>query len=215
MIRFFLIAILLFTVSSAFAGAPRADVKVESIGALTGTCVSDAIKMAVEEKGWRVTGDDGKTIAELWLAKKVDASGAEVMGANYGHIPEGSFLGVIHFPTDTSDYRGQATKAGFYTMRFALILENGAHLGVSPTRDFILLCAPNEDQDPKKITAAETIKLSIKASGSGHPSPWSIMPPSAKEGLPKAIKTEEGHVVLDVKVSGIDMGITLIGKTEG
>ncbi len=211
MIRFLLLAISLFVIVPVLA----ADLKVEATGALTEASVAEAIKTAVEEKGWRVIGEDGKTIAELWLAKKVEASGKEVMGANFGHVPEGSFMGVIHFPANTSDYRGQATKAGFYTMRFALILENGAHLGVSPTRDFFLLCLPDEDKDPKTIPAAETIKLSMKAAGSGHPSPWSLLPAAAKDGFPKVLKTEEGHVVLEVKVSGLALGITLIGKTEG
>ncbi len=210
MIRFFLVTIFLLLLSPAFANA-----KVEAIGALTEASVADPIKAAVEEKGWRVTGEDGKPIAELWFAKKVEASGKEVMGASFGNIPEGSLIGVIHFPSNTSDYRGQAVKAGFYTMRYALILVNGAHLGVSPTRDFVLLCAPSDDKDPQAVPQPELIKLSMKASGSGHVSPWSIMPATATEGLPKIVKTEEGHVVLEVKVSGMALGVTLIGKTEG
>jgi hypothetical protein len=210
MIRFFLIAISLLVISPVFAGS-----KVEAIGALTEASVSDPIKAAVEDKGWRVTGDDGKVMAELWLAKKVDASGKEVMGANYGNIPEGTLLGVIRFPANTSDYRGQAIKAGYYTLRYTLILENGAHLGVSPTRDFVLLCAPGDDKDPKALPQPEVIKLSMKAVGSGHPSPWNIVPATSKDGLPKVVKTEEGHVVLDLHLSGMTMGLTLIGKTEG
>lgn len=210
MIRFFLVVVLLFVGTPVFAEA-----KVEAIGALAEASIADPIKAAVEDKGWRVTDDKGKTLAEVWLAKKVDASGKEVMGANYGNIPEGTLLGVIHFPVNTSDYRGQAVKAGYYTLRYTLILENGAHLGVSPTRDFVLLCSPNDDKDPKALPQLETIKLSTKASGAGHPSPWNIVPASSKDGLPKVVKTEEGHVVLDVNLNGITMGLTLIGKTEG
>lgn len=210
MIRFFLLTISLFLFSPVFA-----ETKVEAIGALTEATIADPIKGAVEEKGWRVTGDNGKTIAEIWSAKKVEASGKEVMGANFGNIPEGTLLGVIHFPANTSDYRGQAVNAGYYTMRYALILENGAHLGVSPTRDFVLLCTASDDKEPKALPQPELIKLSLKASGSGHVSPWSIVPTTAKEGFPKAVKTEEGHVVLDVKIGGIALGLTLIGKTEG
>ncbi len=213
MIRFLFITICLLAFAPVFANP--AEVKVEAIGALKEASVSDAMKSAVEEKGWRVSGADGKIIAEIWLAKKVEAAGKEVMGANFGNIPEGSFLGVVNFTANTSDYRGQGLRAGFYTMRYALILENGAHLGVSPTRDFILLCAPSDDKDTKALPIAETIKLSIKASGAGHPSPWSIVPVSSKDALPKAVKTEEGHIVLEVELSGMKMGITLIGKTEG
>ena len=210
MIRFFLVVICLFVCLPVFA-----EGKVESIGALTEASIADPIKAAVEDKGWRVTDDKGKPIADVWFAKKVEASGQEVMGANFGNIREGTLLGVIHFPANTSDYRGQAVKAGYYTFRYALILENGAHLGVSPTRDFVLLCSPNDDKDTKAIPPPELIKLSIKASGSGHVSPWNIVLPETKEGLPKVVKTEEGHVVLDVTVSGITLGLTLIGKTEG
>lgn len=201
----------LFLLTAAMA----APAKVESIEALKEASVADAIKSAVEDKGWRAIGEDGKTISEIWLAKKVETTTKEVMGANFGNIPEGTFLGVIHFPADTSDYRGQVLKAGYYTMRYALILENGAHLGVSPTRDFFLLGKVEDDKDPKSLTQSETIKLSTKASGTGHPSAWSIVSASSKDGLPKIVKTDEGHVMLELKISGMAMGLTLIGKTEG
>lgn len=213
MMRFFLTAILLFVFTSVFAS--NGVLKVEAIDTVKDSSVADSIKAALEEKGSRITGENGKTIAEIWFAKKVDNSGKEVMGANYGNIPEGSLLGVLHFSAETSDYRGQAVKAGFYTMRYAVILENGAHLGVSPTRDFFLLIPASEDKDAKTLTQAETIKLSTKTSGSGHPSPWSIVSPESKDALPKAFKTDEGHVVLDAVISGMKIGITLIGKTEG
>jgi hypothetical protein len=210
MIRLFLVVLCLFVCLPVFA-----EGKVEAIGALAEASIADAIKAAVEDKGLRVTDEKGKAIADVWFAKKVEATGKEVMGANFGNIPEGTLLGVIHFPANTSDYRGQAVKAGYYTLRYALILENGAHLGVSPTRDFVLLCAPADDKDPQAIAPPELIKLSMKASGSGHVSPWNIVLPETKDGLPKVVKTEEGHVVLDVSVSGIQLGLTLIGKTEG
>lgn len=210
--KFFLTVIFLFVFAPFFAFG--GVLKVESIEAVKDSGISESIKATLEEKGSRVT-EDSKTIAEIWFAKKVANSGKEVMGANYGNIPEGSLLGVIHFSAETSDYRGQAVKAGFYTMRYAVILENGAHLGVSPTRDFFLLIPASDDKDTKSLTQAETIKLSTKTSGSGHPSPWSIVSPESKDGLPKAIKTDEGHVVLDAVISGMKMGITLIGKTEG
>ena len=123
MIRFLFIAICLLTFAPGFANSGQ--VKVEAIGALKEASVSDAMKSAIENKGWRVSGTDGKTIAEIWFAKKVEAAGKEVMGANFGNIPEGSFLGVVNFTANTSDYRGQGLRAGFYTMRYALILENG------------------------------------------------------------------------------------------
>jgi hypothetical protein len=182
--------------------------KVEAAGALAEKSVSDAVRAALAEKGVRV-----------WLRREVPTTKDEPMGAIFGQIPEGELVGVIHFPAGASDYRGQGLKPGYYTMRYALILNDGAHLGVSPTRDFVLLCAPAADTEAKPLSPADLLKFSRQASGTSHPSPWSLVAVESKEGLPKVVKTEENHVVLEVslptKAGGMNVGLTLAGKAEG
>ncbi len=69
--------------SPAFA----ASGKTERIGPLTGTEVSDPLKQAVEEKGYRVTLDDG-WMAELWVAKPLKTVKQDCSGRPLSRIDE-------------------------------------------------------------------------------------------------------------------------------
>jgi hypothetical protein len=194
--------------------------KVESIGELKEATVAEAVRGALEPKGVRVTNDSGKVVCEVWFGKEIPAIKNEVPGASFGQIPEGAFIGVINFPSNTSDFRGQGIKAGFYTLRFALILQDGNHLGVSPARDFFLLCPTGEDKDPSaQLKTEDLMKLSRSASGAGHPTVWFVGQATSDKDLPKVVKNEHGHVVLETKISTksgpLAIGMVVIGQTEG
>ena len=221
--------ILLFT-SIAFARSnyshtanKRADnngYKVESTGELKEAKVAEAMRGALEPKGVRVISDDGKAVCQVWFGKEIPAVKNDVPGASFGQIPEGAFIGVINFPTNTSDFRGQGIKAGFYTMRFGLILQDGNHLGVSPARDFFLLCPVGEDKDPStQLKTEDLVKMSRNASGTGHPTVWFVGPATSDKDLPKVIKDDHEHVILETKLttkSGpLAIGLIIIGQTEG
>src|SRR5262245_31980307 len=154
MSRFFVFILLFTLLAGAGSGhafgksAATNGYKVESIGELKEAAVAETVRGALESKGVRVINDKGKTVCEVWFNKEIPAVKNEVPGANFGQIPEGAFIGVINFPSNNSDFRGQGIKAGFYTLRFSLILQDGNHLGVSPARDFFLLCPVGEDKDP-------------------------------------------------------------------
>jgi hypothetical protein len=167
----------------------------------------------------RVIGSDGKPLCEIWFRKEIPTVKAEAPNANFGQIPEGALVGVINFPTAVSDFRGQAVKAGYYTLRYALILSDGNHLGVSAYRDFVLLCLAAEDKEIASRSFDETVKLSRNAAGGAHPSPWSLVPATSSEGLPKIVKNDVEHIILELKVatkSGpLPLGLVVVGKTEG
>jgi hypothetical protein len=63
------------------------------------------------------------------------------------------------------------------------------------------------------------IKLSRAAAGTGHPSPWCLVPATSRDGLPKIVKNEHEHVILETKLktrSGeLPIGLIVVGKTEG
>jgi hypothetical protein len=200
--------------------ASAAALKVDTIGALTESSVAEPVRSALDAKGLKVIGETGKAICEVWFRKEVPTAKREVPGAMFAQIPEGTLVGVIHFAEAAQDFRGQKIKEGFYTMRYALILEDGNHQGVSATKDFVLLCPVSQDKDPTvTMTPEQTIKLSRTAAGSAHPSPWSMVPVSDSKTLPKAIKNEQEHVILEVNVntkSGpMAIGLIVVGKTEG
>lgn len=222
MTRYLFVFLLLVTLpSAAFATASsNGDYKLESAGALTEAGVSTAVRGVLAEKGLKVIDGNGKTHCEIWFRKEIPAVKAEVDGTNFAQLGEGNLIGVIHFPQAASDFRGQSVKAGYYTLRYGIIPVNGAHMGVSPTRDFLLLLAPGDDKEPNaKFKYEELIKLSNAASGANHVSPWSLTPVAAREGLPKLVKTEEEHVILEISLKtssgAVTLGITLVGRTEG
>ena len=197
------------------------DYKVESIAALKDAAVAEAVRGALEEKGLRVSDGKGKVVCDVWFRKEVPTSKADIPGASFGQIAEGTLVGVINFPANTSDFRGQGIKAGFYTLRYALILQDGNHLGVSAARDFFLICPAADDKDPNAAMKMEDmLKLSRAAAGAGHPSPWFFgMATSADKELPKVVKNEHEHVILETRLttkSGpIAIGLIVIGRTEG
>jgi hypothetical protein len=177
------------------------------------------VRGALDAKGARVIGGNGKPLCEIWFRKEIPTVKAEVPNANFGQIPEGTLMGVINFPAGASDFRGQAIKAGYYTLRYELILTDGNHLGVSSFRDFVLLCPVAEDKYPAALSFDDTVKLSRNASGGPHPSPWSLVPATSNDGLPKIVKTDVEHIILEAKLttkSGpLAMGLVVVGKTEG
>lgn len=214
-----LFAFLLLVVFATFAFAEGH--KVESIAALKDTAVNEATRGLLEEKGLRVIDDKGKTVCDLWFRKEVPTGKEEIPGASFGQIAEGTLVGVINFPSNTSDFRGQGIKSGWYTLRYALILQDGNHLGVSPARDFFLICPAADDKDPNAaMKMDDMLKLSRAAAGAGHPSPWYFgMATSAEKDLPKIIKNEHEHVILETRLKtkdgSISIGLIVIGRTEG
>jgi hypothetical protein len=205
--------------ASVLANANNNGYKLETIGALSDAKVAEAIRGVLSDKGLRVVNKDGKAVCEIWLRKEIANKEGAVDGANFGQLPEGALIGVINFPSNTSDFRGQGIKAGFYTLRYGLSLQDGAHLGVSPSRDFFMLCLPTDDKDPKDLPPAEVIKLSRVASGAGHPSPWALTFPTANEkDMPKLVTNEHEHVILEMKLptkNGLAVGLIVVGKAEG
>lgn len=194
--------------------------KVESIGPLTDPKVSEAIRGVLDSKGMRVSDEKGKTICEIWLRKDLPGDGEEVAAAIFSKIGEGTLAGVINFPSNGGDFRGQGLKAGWFTLRYGLILQDGNHLGVSPTRDFFILCPIGDDSNPnRKLSFDEMMKLSRSASGTGHPSIWSLAPATDEKNLPHIVRNEHEHVVVEFQLptrNGVlAIGMVVVGKTEG
>lgn len=196
------------------------DYKVEPIGEMAASPIADSVRGVIDTKGLRVIDSQGKTVCEIWLRKEIPGGAEEVPGAVFSKIGEGALAGVINFPGNAGDFRGQGLKAGWYTIRYGMILQDGNHLGVSPTRDFFVLCPVAEDRDPeKKLSFEEMMKMSRNASGTGHPSCWSLVPATDEKGLPHIVKNEHEHVVVEfmlpIKGGAMAAGLIVVGKTEG
>ncbi len=120
--------------------------KVERIGAAPSSAPAD-VKAALDDKGYRVTLDDGWS-AELWLAKDLKLATKDAPGALYPELGNSEFVGVLNLPKGMSDFRGQSVPAGTYTLRYQLIPQDANHMGVSANPDFLLAIPIATDSKP-------------------------------------------------------------------
>ena len=175
--------------------------KVEPIGAFADPSASEALKKALEPKGYRVSLADGSVLCEIWLPSAIVSGKTEAQGAVYTWLAESALVAVITFPKAAIDFRKQGIKPGSYTLRYAVHPQDGNHLGISPIRDFLLLVPVAADQDPNaKFKFEELTTLSKKTSGTNHPSPMSIVSPEGISAWPSVFEDENGHLVFAAKV---------------
>jgi hypothetical protein len=176
---------------------------------------------ALESQGARVVSSQGGTLMEVWLSKTVSTKPSAGGSSDflYGSLSEGVFLGVLHFPTQGADFRGQAIKPGFYTLRYGLIPQDGNHMGVNPTRDTLVLSPVAVDNDlGTALKFEDLVKLGRQASGTPHPG-FLLGAPVNGESFPAVVKDDQGHWNLQVKVHGssgdLPFAFTVVGKWEG
>lgn len=196
-------------------GALCAEPKIQAIGAFSGTA-PDAVKAALSGTGYRVTGEDGKVLAEIWSAKTIPVGPSASSSALYGEFVSGGFFGVITLPNGAGDFRGQKISAGTYAMRYQLLPGDGNHMGVAPNPDFFLLVPVDGDPGPEvKMAYAALVKASAKASGTAHPAAFALESPDARG---EAAKVESGHTIACFPVGSgaltVPIGLILSGAAE-
>jgi len=196
---------LLLTLLACFAAsALSAAAQVQRIGALSAAGASDELKQAVEDKGYRVTLDDGWT-AEFWFAKQLQTATKDVPGALYSELANGELVGVVSLPKGMADFRGQAIPAGVYTLRYQLIPQDANHLGVSPNPDFLLAIPAASDPNPEQhYLYKKFVALSAKTTGSNHPAVIAL----ASAGDPGSVVKDANETVCTIAVP------TSAGATE-
>jgi hypothetical protein len=222
--RLFL-AVALFTSLSAFA---QGNYKVETISGPPPSDVPKALQDVLQPQGERFLDDQGKPLAEIWLAKTLagQANPSSSMDIIYGSVQPGAFVGVLHYPDGGSDFRGQNIKSGFYTLRYDLIPQDGNHMGVSQYRDFLLLVPVDLDPDPAKpMGFKEVVKLSRQASGTSHPGVLSMDTTDPVSGqLPAVFQDDMGDWALAAKTqvqpaggaaTDLTIAFVLVGKYQG
>jgi len=194
--------------------------KVESAGGPPAQ-LSKPLQDALESQGTRVVNDQGGTLLEVWLAKTAPTNSNASPSSDFlfPSLSEGEFVGVLHFPNSGSDFRGQAIKPGFYTLRYGLIPQDGNHMGVNPTRDVFVLCPAAADTNldaPLKFD--DLVKLGRQSSGTPHPG---FLVGAAVNGntFPAVAKDDQSHVNLQVNLHGssgnLSIAFTVLGKWEG
>jgi hypothetical protein len=196
-------------------GALAADNKLEAIGAYTDSAASDGLKKALDSKGWRISTADG-AYCDVWLRAAIPAGKNETSGAVYTSVGDSTLIGVITFARPTTDYRGQAVKAGSYTMRYAVHPADGNHLGISPLRDFLVMVPVAMDSNPDaQFKFEELIKMSTKVTGTNHPGVLSLTQPASPPVAPKIETDENNHIMFSSSIknqSGTTIPVSFIVK---
>jgi hypothetical protein len=183
------------------AGAPPADVPAP-------------FSQALQKEGTKMVDAQGAAVSEIWLVSQAPngpKSGEE--NVTLPNIPHGSLLGVIRFPKQWNDRRGQVIKPGVYTLRYSMFPINGDHQGVAPQRDFMVLTKMSDDTDPKAAPNFDTLmNWSRKASGTPHPLVMSIW--KADDPKPDFSKQGETDWVLQRKMGDTMLAIVMAGKAS-
>ncbi|MDA1313280.1 MAG: hypothetical protein O2968_08095 [Acidobacteria bacterium] len=194
--------------------ALSADFTVEAAGAAPREGVPAAVAALLQADGVRVKGPDAKIVAELWGRKAAfEGNPAAGFGIRFDNIPEGVLIGLIRFPENRSDYREQHVPAGVYTLRYGLHPEDGDHMGVAPSRDFVLLTPAAADTEAtKNYGFDDMVELSYKV-GNSHPTVMRAALPEG-DGALNIWQDDLEQWVVDLKVAGGAVGIIIYGHAE-
>lgn len=115
-----------------------------------------------------------RKICHIWLCKQWELKSFSAKGdVNYPFEP-GQLLGVVQFERKHSDFRDQDVEDGVYTLRYGQQPVDGAHIGTSPTRDFLLLIPAKADKKPKPMAYQEMVVASAEVAGTNHPALFSM-----------------------------------------
>jgi hypothetical protein len=136
----------------------------------------------LEPTGYKVVDADGKSVAEIWLAKELSVTpGFEPTLSVLYPLESGSLVGALKFPLKGSDFRGQEIASGTYTLRYGQQPVDGNHVGTFDTQDFLLMLPAASDRDPATLPGTDFFITSAEAAESTHPAILPLLKPSEGE----------------------------------
>lgn len=165
--------------------------------------LADPVRKALDDRAMTVLDEKGKPVCTVWPAKALDtkATAAQAKaGLKYAHVEETTLVGAVRFAADWRDYRKQKVKSGVYTLRLAVQLMDGDHMGTAPYNEFALLSPADADKSADLMEVKELFELSGKAAGRKHPSVMLLFPNKSAAEVPAVEAKPKEHVVLSYRV---------------
>lgn len=216
MCRIVAAALILALTSVASAEDAKFKVKVEDTEAPKE--LSDAIRAVLSTKSLTVLDEKGKLLCTVWTVKGLEAKAdADVTGgAKYVHLEETTLVGAVKFHDTWIDYRKQKIKAGVYTLRYAVQLMDGDHMGTAPYSDFCLLSLAADDKKPDLMDVKDLYEHSSKASPRKHPALMLLFPNRKPTDAPQIEAKPRDHFVLSFRIpvkageAKVDLGFSLV-----
>ena len=151
-----------------FEAAPPAD------------ALSPEIAATIGNIGCKVTRGE-RVVCEIWPCKELRLAAVKTNDMILYPFTPGQLIGIVRFPRKASDFRQQEIASGVYTLRYGQQPVDGAHVGTSPTRDFLLLLPADQDKSPATIEDYKTLtKASAASAGTNHPAILHMLKPPAE-----------------------------------
>jgi hypothetical protein len=186
-----------------FAGSALAlDHRVEALkDAAAPDELAEDIKSQLAAGAVQVIRGTATPLCEIWLCKEWVITSPPQPGVIYQFQP-GQLIGAVRYARKGADFRDQDIAEGVYTLRFALQPVDGAHIGTSPTRDFLLLVEAAEDTSAAPMAIEDLSRLSAEAAESSHPAMLSMQKAPDEPGNAPAIRHDEENDWWIVQLQG-------------
>jgi len=186
--------------------------KLEAAGAPPSE-LNPVVRQSLKQEGARIIGPKG-VVCEVWFRAKAPGGGNSEQNVSFSGMTHGVLLGVIRYPAQAADRRGQTLKPGIYTMRLSFFPIDGAHQGIAPTRDFALLTPAAQDTEPNSTPDfKQLVAMSKKASGTTHPSILSVW--KGDKGAADKLQQEGEDWTLSSTVGDVPIVMIVAGTYPG
>jgi hypothetical protein len=169
---------------------------------------SNALRNSLNPQGSRILTSaeygDQKTMCEVWWSKTVfaypKARGPE--DASYSNLQVGTLLGVVYYPAQVVDAKGQKIRAGYYTMRYVELPKDKTHETVLAYPDFaVLIPAAADVKSHETLPMSTLLELGRRASQTRHPAVTSLVPVNpGYQDFPGIVPQDTGEATLQVKL---------------
>lgn len=133
-----------------------------------------AIADLLAPTGVKIVRGGSRVVCEIWPLKSWELATFTPEGDLLYPFKPGQLIGVVRLPRKTGDFRDQGVAKGLYTLRYALQPVDGAHVGTSPTRDFLLMANAELDTSPEVKDIEALTKASAEAAGTAHPALFAL-----------------------------------------
>lgn len=163
--------------------------------------ISAEIAATLAPTGTRVLRDSSREVCDIWLCKSWEVPKFEPGRDLLYPFQPGQLIGVVRYARRGADFRDQDVGKGVYTLRYAQQPVDGAHVGTSITRDFLLLLPAESDRDPAPPDYRQLTESSAEVAGSSHPALLSLQKVEG-DGGPLTIREDEEKEWWIVRLQG-------------
>jgi hypothetical protein len=162
-----------------FRAASAQEYKVQKIDtAAPADAVSPEIAATLKSSGFKLVKGESRTVCEVWTCQEWPiAADAKTGNDVINPLTPGQLIGVIRYPRKATDFRDHEIPSGVYTLRYGQQPVDGAHVGTSPTRDFLVVSPAAKDSAAAVLDYKALVAAGKETSGTSHPAILSLQRP--------------------------------------